>query len=333
MQLIWGVPIAGIVKGAVDLQLFDFLSKSPGASADQVAAGLHLDRRGAHILLEATVALQLTTRSGEGYQTTPETEQFLVRTSPSYQGDLIQLMGAPAMWNCYAHLAEATRAGGSTVADRADAADYSLWEEFAEVTVRVATLGGQALATLLASRLASDRELRVLDVACGTGMYGLGVAQRFRSSSLVCVDGERVLQRTRRNAERLSLLDRTHFIAADMFSGDLGGSYDVVIASHVFHHFDDEQSGLLLQRLAKATRPGGLIVIHDWVIKDGAAAVATPEPVLFATTMLVSTRGGDTYTSGRFRDLLQRNGFEAPEEVQVPRMPTTFILAKRSAGG
>jgi C-methyltransferase len=185
------------------------------------------------------------------------------------------------------------------------------------------------LAGLLEKRLAVDAPLRILDVACGTGLYGFTVAQQFTRASVTCVDLERVLARTKLNAEKMSLADRVSYIAGDMFTSDLGGPYDLIIASHVFHHFDDDRSLELMRRLGAVTRPGGTIAVHDFVI-NGSSPASHPEPHLFATIMLASTRSGDTYSTERFRRLLQASGYRATEEPVTPSITTQFLFAERN---
>jgi 2-polyprenyl-3-methyl-5-hydroxy-6-metoxy-1,4-benzoquinol methylase len=157
----------------------------------------------------------------------------------------------------------------------------------------------------------------------------LTVAREFAGASVTCLDWDYVLEHTRTHAERLAVADRVTYLPGDMFSVELGGPYDLVIASHVFHHFDDERSSLLMRRLARATRPGGVMAIHDFMIAKEPPA-ADPAPYLFATTMLMSTRHGDTYTVERYARLLEGAGYGAIQERTLPRIPTRFLFAERS---
>jgi C-methyltransferase len=241
----------------------------------------------------------------------------------------MQLLGTPVMWQGYERLAEAVRGGGTVLGEHAEVPDFTLWKRFAQHTTGVAAQGGRALTKLLSERLAASAELRVLDVACGTGLYGLTVAREFPRASLTCLDWEHVLAYTRTHAERLGVAERVTYVPGDMFNVELGGPYDLVIASHVFHHFDDQRSSMLLRRLARVTRPGGLMAVHDFMITNDPPA-ADPAPYLFATTMLMSTRHGDTYTVERYARLLEGAGFGAPQERTLPRMPTRFLFAERS---
>ncbi|MGK3965198.1 methyltransferase [Sorangium sp. So ce118] len=330
-RLVWSLQIAGVVKSAIELKLFDALSESPGATSGALAQAIGADARGTRVLLDAVAAIDLVVKEGEGYRLAPEAEQHMVSKSQGYVGDQLQLLSTPVMWQAYQSLTDAVRAGGTVLDEHAETQSYALWESFPLHTAGLARKGGSALARLLAERFPRTAELRVLDVACGTGLYGFSVAQEFPGATVTSLDWENVLAHTRKYAERAGVGDRVSYLVGDMFTVDLGGPYDVVIASHVFHHFDDEGSSALMRRLAQATRPGGIMAIHDFLITE-APSSAAPEPYLFATTMLVSTRHGDTYTKERFGRLLQAAGYGAPVESALRRMPTRFLFAERVVG-
>lgn len=329
-SLIWGLPIAGIVRSAIELDVFDTLADSPGTSVEKLAGTIGADGRGTKILLDALTATGLVARSDEGYRLTQDSEQYLVSKSSKYIGSMVLLFSDEAVWQGYGRLSEAVVRGGSVLSSHAEREEYELWDSFPEHTVGIARRGGKVLANLLHERLSPQAPLRVLDLACGTGLYGYSVAANFPNAVITSLDWERVLMHSRPHATQLGVQDRVNYIAGDMFSVDLGGTYDVIIASHVFHHFDDARSGALMQRLAQATKAGGTLAIHDFIITEAAPAL-DPEPYWFAATMLVSSQHGDTYTKQRFDRLLQAAGYGISQERQLPRMPTRFLFAERIA--
>src|SRR5688572_21042541 len=97
-QLIWGLQIAGIVKAAIELKLFDLLADSPGVTAENAANALRISERGARVLLDALSAVEFVCREGQGYRLVPESEPYLVRKSPRYVGHMVQLFSTPVMW-------------------------------------------------------------------------------------------------------------------------------------------------------------------------------------------------------------------------------------------
>lgn len=328
-HLIWGVQIAGVVRSALELRVFDHLHTAGTARADEVAHAIVGDPRATRILLDALTSVGLVLRDDDAlYRLSPMAASFLVSDSPKYVGDMMQMLQTQVMWQTFERLTDAVRAGGTVLEAHAEDPTYALWESFATHTMGLARRGGAALTKLLEERLALGTRLEVLDVACGTGLYGRSVADRFEHARVTFLDWARVLDKTRSNVAALVESERARFLPGDMFEVALNGPYDLIIASHVFHHFDEARSAQLLARLSGSLRAGGLLAIHDFMVSDESPAV-DPAPHLFATTMLASTRHGESYERERYLRLLEQAGFGPIEERQVGRMPTRFLLATR----
>jgi C-methyltransferase len=114
-----------------------------------------------------------------------------------------------------------------------------------------------------------------------------------------------------------------------MFEMPLGGPYDLVVMSHVLHHFDEDRCLTLLRRVAEVTRRGGRIAIQDFVPTGGDPARDVPAH-LFSVIMLVWTRQGEAHPLARLERMLAAAGFGPPELHPVPEMPTQVLVAERT---
>ncbi len=83
----WG---SKTLLSAIELGLFTELAQSP-LDAGTLANRLNLHPRSARDFLDALVALQMLERHDEHYSNTPETNQFLDRTKPSYMGGILEM--------------------------------------------------------------------------------------------------------------------------------------------------------------------------------------------------------------------------------------------------
>jgi 2-polyprenyl-3-methyl-5-hydroxy-6-metoxy-1,4-benzoquinol methylase len=149
-----------------------------------------------------------------------------------------------------------------------DAPDFSgdlLAESFAFIRL-VNLLGGgqhavrQGLKTLLRSRH-HGRPLKVLDVGCGVGDIGLGLVNWGRAHGLPIhylglEQNERILDLARRSNHDADIRFRQGSLTAD----DVPAA-DVIIASMVFHHFDDEAIVTTLRHLHARARLG--LIVND----------------------------------------------------------------------
>ncbi|MDX6644806.1 MAG: hypothetical protein QOK40_533, partial [Miltoncostaeaceae bacterium] len=140
-------------------------------------------------------------------------------------------------------------------------------------------------------------------------------------------DWPNVLELTRRNVERMGLAERATDRPGDIFEADLGGPYDLVVASHIFHHFSEERCLELLRRLHDALRPGGRLAINDFMAAGPPAE--QPFPFLFSVMMLTWTREGEAYPLATYRRLVREAGFGRVEAHPGIGMPSTVLVADR----
>jgi C-methyltransferase len=168
----------------------------------------------------------------------------------------------------------------------------------------------------------------VLDVARGSGLYGLNIAKTHPGSRLTLLDWSNVLEQARGNVARFGLTDRTTYIDGDAFETDLGGPYDLIVASHFFHHFSEERCLQALERFAVALKPGGRIAINEFTAA-AANPADDPFPAVFSVVMLAWTREGSAYPVSDYQRWLAETGFAAPELHDGRGMPSRFIIAER----
>jgi C-methyltransferase len=328
MQLMQGYQATALLRTGVELGVFDRLAGGP-ATAAAVASSVGADERGVRILLDALTALGLLEGDGEGYRLSPLSAAYLVSSGPAYLGSLTRIFSADHLWERFRGLSGAVRRGGAVTEDHAETPMHPWWEEFAASVGGMAAGAAPTLAAAVAPWAGGRDRLDVLDVACGNGMYGYTVALQQPQARVWSLDWPNVLATTRGVAEKLGVADRVEYISGDMFEMPLGGPYDLVVMSHVLHHFDEDRCLTLLRRVAEVTRRGGRIAIQDFVPTGGDPARDVPAH-LFSVIMLVWTRQGEAHPLARLERMLAAAGFGPPELHPVPEMPTQVLVAERA---
>ena len=316
-QALLGYRTAAVVRAAIELDLFSAIAEG-AATAAAIARSRGGTDRSVRILLDAVavVAPKLLRKKGKGYALTPTSRQFLVRSGRSYIGQLMPLYGHQQMWEMFYDLPAAVRAGRSVAESDAHSADQGFWEDFARATARDAVRKGRRMVALLGKKPAP---VRILDLACGSGMYGATFAREIPGSTLTLFDQANVLAQTRR------LVDvPATYLEGDLFRTDFGGPYDVIVASHVFHHFNPEECRTLMARIRAALAPGGRLLIQEFVPDEKRAANA--QALMFAVTMLVWTREGDAYRRSDYETWLKQSGFRKVTFHRQPE-PGDFLVA------
>jgi cyclopropane fatty-acyl-phospholipid synthase-like methyltransferase len=217
------------------------------------------------------------------------------------------------------------RRGGTVLDEHAETPGHEFWETFAGASGGMATPAAEALADVLAPWAETRDSVGILDVACGSGLYSLTLAGRHEHARVTLLDWSNVLEHTRETVDRLGLGSRTSTIEGDVFEVELGGPYDLVVASHILHHFSEERCAELLERLAAVLKPDGKVAINEFV--PGERPAEEPFPHLFSVIMLTWTREGEAYSLETYEQLLRASGFTQPDVHASAGLPTRFLIA------
>jgi cyclopropane fatty-acyl-phospholipid synthase-like methyltransferase len=170
--------------------------------------------------------------------------------------------------------------------------------------------------------------LQVLDLAAGSGVWGIAFAQKSPQVHVTAVDWPAVLPVTRKVAAKFGVVDRFKFSAGDLSSADFGSGHHVATLGHILHSEGETASRALLKKTFKAMAPGGTIVIAEMIPEDDRTG--PPHALIFAVNMLVNTDVGDTYSFKEISGWLREAGFVSPRLLPVPG-PSPLVLADKPA--
>jgi ubiquinone/menaquinone biosynthesis C-methylase UbiE len=324
MQMMQGMQATAILQAGIRLGVFDQIADGKD-DVTSIAAGIGADERGTRILLDALAALGVLAKDG-AYRLSPAADAFLVSGRPTYLGAMTDIMAGKWAWEAFPRLEEAVRRGGTILDQDAEVPGHVFWETFARASVGVAAPASYALAEALKPWAQERETLEILDVACGSGLFGLTLAAQYPQASVTLLDWSNVLALTGENVKQMGLEGRTSFIEGDVFDVDLRGPYDLILASHIFHHFSEPRCGELMRRMAGALKPDGLLAIHEFT-STGQSPADEPFPALFSVIMLAWTREGEAYPLDTYERLLAQTGFGAPEVNESMAMPSRFLIA------
>lgn len=116
-----------------------------------------------------------------------------------------------------------------------------------------------------AQQYAPAAPARVVDLGTGPGLLLPELALRFEGADIVGVDGQpEMVARARAVAAGvpgLRVID--HDLSAGAVAGIDAGSVDLVIASMLLHEM--QVPTLLLDEIARMLRPGGVVILSDWI--------------------------------------------------------------------
>jgi 3-hydroxy-5-methyl-1-naphthoate 3-O-methyltransferase len=312
-----------IVAAAVRLRIFDLLADGP-LSIAEVAGRAGASERGVRSLLNGLVGLHfLAKEPGEQYRLTAESEAFLVSGKPGYQGGMFE--HARDLVPRWLDLAEVVRTGKPLGPMNQEEGGASFFKELVVALYPMNLPMAQALGRILG--VVERREpLRILDIAAGSGVWGIGVGQQSPLATVTAVDWPQVLEVTRRFAAEAGMASQFSYIGGDAAEVDFGGGFHLAILGHILHSEGQRRSRSLLRKTFGSLVPGGTIAIAEFLVD--ADRSGPPMGVIFGLNMLLNTEEGDTFSFEEIASWLGEIGFVEPRRVD-PGGPTSLVLARR----
>ena len=322
-ETINGFQKVGALKAAIDLSLFTAIGATPSTAAE-IAARCQCPERGIRILCDYLTILGFLSKDGSRYALTPDSSLFLVKTSPAYLGGTAQFFLAPGIADAFTDLAATIRSGRVHTSEQGTTApDHPVWIEFARAMGPMRVPPAHGAAALVP--LDPERDTRVLDISASHGTFGIAFAQHNPRAHLVALDWEAVLAIAEENARAAGIADRFSKIVGNAFTVDLGSDYDVVLVPNFLHHFNVADCTRFLSRVHAALRPGGRVVIVEFVPNDDR--VTPPAAAGFSLVMLGTTPEGDAYTFAEYRQMLSEAGFRDAAMHPLPPTAQCAVLA------
>ncbi|QDV67750.1 protein-L-isoaspartate O-methyltransferase [Rosistilla carotiformis] len=109
------------------------------------------------------------------------------------------------------------------------------------------------------------RDLRILEIGCGSGVWTSTLAFRDPGTTIIAVDHADALAEAKKMIESIDLQDRWTGFEADPTSGELPeGPFDLVVIPELLQTIDDALAVTILGRAADVTRPGGEVAVIDF---------------------------------------------------------------------
>jgi hypothetical protein len=145
-------------------------------------------------------------------------------------------------------------------------------------------------------------------------LYGISFAIRYPHLNVVIFDKDEQAQRiANEEIMRHNLQDRIKLKQGDFFTDDIGGNYDLVLLSSLICLLGEKENSFLLERVRKAIRNQGRVVIWDLILDESKTKPAST--AIFAVNMLINTQNGRCYSFHEVKKLLKDSGFNDIQKI------------------
>jgi len=313
-----------VISAAVNNKIFDTL-EGGAKTVEQVKKETGASARGLRAIMDALVGLELLKKDRQSrYSLTPESQAFLISERP---GTLAGFFGSilPVMTSRWLRLTDIVRDGRPAVAVNQETEGTEFFSQLVETIIPMSHPGAQKLADHL--KVAKDKkQVRVIDLAAGSGIWGIAITQKSPGVRVTAVDWAGMIPTTKRITEKFGVRDSFEFIEGDLLEANFGSGYDIATLGHILHSEGEQRSRQLLKKTFGALKSDGTIAIAEWLVNDDRTK---PLPsLMFSVQMLVNTEKGDTFSFNEIKKWLEDAGFEDVRKLEAPG-PSPLILATK----
>ncbi|MFW2586768.1 methyltransferase [Sagittula sp. SSi028] len=249
---------------ALEIGVFTALTEGP-LSAQGLAARTEVDGDRAETLLTALTGLGLVTRTDGCYANSPAAEAFLVKGAKYDFGDYLRLQVGRQMYGLLDQIEDA-------LTDRLPegaTASYAEWfsdPEQARLYSQSQHAGSLGPARQLLRKVDLSGARRLLDVGGGTGAWSITLCSALPDLSATIVDFPNVAALGQDYVATAGLTDRIRYHHGNALEVDWPAGQDLVLMSYLFSGVPGESHSGLLSQAFDRLEPGGLLLLHDFVV-------------------------------------------------------------------
>jgi SAM-dependent methyltransferase len=308
-SIAYGFIASKTLFAALNLDLFGRLSRGP-RTLSQLSRETRIPRHRLLTLLTACVSLGLISEQQGRYANAPASQAYLVRDAPAYFGDYFRFQIDRQVYPLLLDLDQALR-GCATRTLYGQMAD----PEEADYFTRAQHAGSLGPAALLDKAVELSRARRMLDVAGGSGAFAITLCRRHPQLRATILDFPAVIEVARRFVREAGLEERIDYVCGNAVTQEWPRSQDVVLMSYLLSGVAGTAMGRLFTRAFQALEPGGLLLVHDFMVDDDRSGprnaalwfmtfLFDPEAISFTPSELVHLIEDAGFVDANVRDLI-----------------------------
>ena len=324
-SIAYGFMASKALFAALGVDLFTHLAAGPrtaGELSEDTGIAVHRLRT----LLHALSSVGLIVSDGQSYTNAPACQRYLVRGAPAEFGEYFRLQVARQIYPALMHL-DAGLAGTGTAFDTF--ADLLSRPEEARMFTAAQHAGSYGAGRAFAAHTPLNGARAMLDVGGGSGAFSIALCTDNPNLRATILDFPEVVAVARTYRDEAGLGTRIDLLAGDAVHTPWPADQDVVLLSYLLSALGDTEIDVVLVKAHESLTPGGLLIVHDFMLDDSAPGPAFA--ALWFLQYLAYRSDGISFTADALADRLRDHGFvPTPSEVLIPETTRTILSRKAS---
>jgi ubiquinone/menaquinone biosynthesis C-methylase UbiE len=285
----------------MQLDLFALLKDKP-MNAEQIAATIDVSSTKLKALLYALVVGGFLYMDRESFRNTDAANRFLVKGSPSFVGDIHEILST--MWSAALKTAESIRTGSPQAKlNYSDMSQDDLLQFFRGEHPYAVEYGRD-----LVKRYDFSSYSTLLDVGGGSGGLAIAVTEACPHIQATVVDLPKITPVTQIYIDEAGAGNRVKVITADVIRDPLPGSYDAAVMSAFIQVLSPDDALRAIKNVSEVMNAGGKIYIKGYGIIDNSRT--SPQKLVGFNLVYINVYDeGQAYTEQEHKDWLEEAGF------------------------
>lgn len=317
----YGFMASKALFAALDLEIFTHLAGGPLAS-DDIEKRTKAAPNGLRTLLRACTSLGLLGLDGGRYFNSPAAANYLSMSSPLYFGDYFRYQIDRQIYPSLGELGNALNGKPTTpmYARMSSPAE-------AELFSRAQHLGSMGPAHVLARRVDASRWTSLLDVAGGSGAFSIALCRRNPQLHATIIDFPNVAQIAQRYVSESGLSERIATVPGDALAIQWPGGQDAALMSYLISAMPAATFRTLVDKAWQALKPGGTILIHDFMLDDQRHGPTNA--ALWFVANIISGPDLVSFSASDLTTILLDRGFTDPQSGDLLSGLTGLVSARK----
>ena len=314
-----------VMFAGVTLGVFDALESGPKTAA-ALAAELKADADSLNRLLDATVGLQLLTRTGESYANTPTASAYLTAASPRRLTGYLRFTDE-ILWKLWGNLADAIKDGAHGW-KRTFGWDGPIFDQIFHTPElrREFTMGMHGMGVISSPQVVAAFDLSrfktLVDLGGATGHLAVAACRRYTALRATVFDLPQVTPIAKELVSASDVAGRVDVASGDFFADELPAS-DLYSLGRILHDWADDKNLLLLKKIHARLPKGGALLVAEKLINDERTG---PDMAQMQDLNMLLVTEGKERTLAAYAELLRSAGFTSVEG-RTTNAPVDAILA------